>query len=128
MKNDLSEFVRHVNDEIFNKGNLDIIDEVFSDDYVINDVKKMKMSHENLKSYLSKLIAAFPDSEVSVEPLVVEGDKVAWVRTHSGTHQGEFFGIPATGKKVVWKSCVISRVVDGKVVEEWHSTNPRDQL
>jgi predicted ester cyclase len=58
----------------------------------------------------------------------VEGDKIAWVRTHIGTHQKEFFGVPATGKKVVWKSCVISRVVDDKIVEEWHTTNPREQL
>ena len=48
MKKELGEFIRYVNDEIFNKRNLDIIKQVFSVDYVMNDVKKMEMSHENL--------------------------------------------------------------------------------
>jgi steroid delta-isomerase-like uncharacterized protein len=128
MSEKLGEFLRHTNDEIFNKGNLEIIDEVFSDDFVINDVKKMRMSRDNLKQYLSSIKQAFPDLEVSVEPLVIKDDKIAWVRTNIGTHQKEFFGVPPTGRKIVWKSCVISRVVDGKIVEEWHTTNPQDQL
>ena len=86
------------------------------------------MSQESLKNHLNHLLEAFPDLNVKVEPLVSEGDRIAWVRTHYGTHQGDFMGIPATGRKVSWKSCVISSIVGGKIVEEWHSTNPQDQL
>jgi len=121
-------FIRHVNDEIFNKRNLDHVFQAFSDDYVIHDIEKTKMSQESLKNHLNHLLEAFPDLNVTVEPLVSEGDRIAWVRTHYGTHQGDFMGIPATGRKVSWKSCVISSIVDGKIVEEWHSTNPQDQL
>jgi len=121
-------FIRRVNDEIFNQGNLDLVYQVFSIDYVLHDIEKERWSPEHIKNFASGLRAAFPDLHVIVEPLISEGDKVAWVRTHSGTHQGDFLGIPATGKKVSWKSCNISRIVDGKIVEEWHSTNLQDQL
>lgn len=113
--------VLRTNDELFHKGNLDIADEVFADDY-------RDRGPEFIKTFVSDLRTAFPDIKVTIEHLVAEGDMVAWQRTHVGTHQGEYMGIPATGKKITWRTMIISHVVDGKVVEEWSVTNLREQL
>lgn len=122
-------FIRRVNDEIFNKGNLDLIDQVFASDYVYHArAKQDPQGPELVKYHVKGLRTAFPDLNVTIEPLVAEGDKVAWIRTHSGTHHGEYLGVPPTEKKVSWKSSVISRIVNGKIVEEWGPSNLRDRL
>ena len=121
---DLKTLVVRVNDEVFNKRNLEILDEVFSPDYIINDTEKIHMNQGDLKKRLRGMFSSVPDLHVSVEPLLQEGEMVAWVRTHTGTPVNEGIGIPVTGKKMKWVSCYISRVVDGKVCEEWHSVNP----
>ena len=82
-KNDLLEqnkaLIIKANEEILNKGNLSFVDEVFSQDY----------SDEGpgwIKDYIGNLRTAFPDLHVTIEPIIAEGDRVAWRRTHTGTH------------------------------------------
>ena len=113
--------IRRANDELFNKGNLAFADEVFATDY-------RKRGPELIKEFVTAVRIAFPDIQVTVELIVAEGDMVAWQRTHKGTHQGEYVGIPATGKKITWRSMIFSRFVDGKIVEEWGVGNLREQL
>jgi steroid delta-isomerase-like uncharacterized protein len=62
---------------------------------------------------------AFPDIKIRVDDLVAAGDKVALRLTLSGTHQGEFQGIPATGRKISYVSHEFYRVTEGVVAEEW---------
>lgn len=66
---------------------------------------------------------AFPDLQRPVEDLVAEGDKVVARWTSVGTHQGDFQGIPPTGKRVVTSGITIFRVADGKIVEEWSESD-----
>lgn len=113
--------IRDANEELFNKGNLAFADEVFAPDYG-------KSGPEGIKKFLSALRIAFPDIQVTVELFVAEGDMVAWQRTHVGTHQGEYMGIPATGKKITWRAMIFSRIVDGKVVEEWGIVDLQQKL
>lgn len=61
----------------------------------------------------------FPDLRTMVEFQVAEGDKVVSRLVSTGTHRGEFQGIPATGKKVKTEGIVIERIVNGKIVERW---------
>ena len=119
MSEDLKAQVRRNNDEFFNEGNLDLVDEVFAADCVFHGTGKDWRGRKFVKEGLAELRTAFPDLEVTLDEMVAEDDKVAWHRTHRGTHQGEIMGIPATGKNVTWRSLVISRFADGKVVEEW---------
>ena len=63
--------------------------------------------------------AAFPDLHSTVEYLIAEGDMVVSRFTMRGTHQGEFIGIPPTGKQVKVTGMVIHRFADGKIVEYW---------
>ncbi|HEX5689274.1 MAG TPA: ester cyclase, partial [Roseiflexaceae bacterium] len=63
--------------------------------------------------------AAFPDGHWAIEDIVGEGDRVAARATFTGTHRGEFFGIPATGKRVTIQAIHICRLAGDKIVEHW---------
>jgi steroid delta-isomerase-like uncharacterized protein len=71
------------------------------------------------KQFLPALFTAFPDVHYTVEDLIAEGDKVVSRFTARATHQGEFMGVPATGKVVTWTGIYISRFAGGKCVEDW---------
>lgn len=62
---------------------------------------------------------AFPDGHWHEEDLFAEGDRVVGRYILRGTHQGEFFGIPATGKAISVSNIHIMRIADGKIVEHW---------
>ena len=67
--------------------------------------------------FMSGFTSAFPDSQISVESCIAEGDKVVLRWVLSGTHQGEFQGIPATGRPVKFVGIEVNRSVDGKIVD-----------
>jgi len=96
-----------------------VIDESYATDFVLHpgigeDMRGLK----DFKRSCSELFSAFPDYHMTFDDLIVEGDKVASRWTMTGTHQGEFMGIPPTNKK--WKGWAIAirRIIDGKFVEE----------
>jgi steroid delta-isomerase-like uncharacterized protein len=62
--------------------------------------------------------SGFPDIQWTLEELIAEGDKVAARFTMRGTHQGTFFGVPPTGKKITVQALNIYRFADGQIVEE----------
>ncbi len=120
--------IRLANEEILNAGNLDLIDEMFAEDYVNHGTIGDTRGRDSLRQFAAALRAAFPDLHVNVEEFVAEGDRVAWQRTHIGTHQGEYRGIQATGRNVTWRTIIISRIVDGKITEEWGVSDLSMQL
>jgi steroid delta-isomerase-like uncharacterized protein len=63
--------------------------------------------------------AAFPDLQVTVDQIVVEEDLVAVAWTAEGTHEGEFYGIPATGRTARWEGLDLMRFACGEIVEVW---------
>ena len=72
--------------------------------------------------------SAIPDLRVVVEDIIAEGDKVAVRYTLEGTHEGELFGVPPTGKRVSIKSISVERVSDGKIIEHWRVTDSLDMM
>jgi steroid delta-isomerase-like uncharacterized protein len=72
--------------------------------------------------------SAFPDLKRPVEDLVAEGDKVVARWTSVGTHQGDFMGIPPTGKQVTTSGITIFRLEDGMIVEEWSESDMMGML
>lgn len=103
--------------EEFNKGNLDMIDEVFSADclYANRNIRGIEASRGAFASFRN----AFPDALFTIDDMVAEGDKV-WVRyTFAGTHKGTYMGVPPTGKKVKNNGIRGYRLADGKIVEHW---------
>ena len=80
----------------------------------------------NLSGYLDSIKAshgAFPDLKVIIEDQIGEGDKVVTRWTAQGTHQGAYFGIPATGKELVISAIHIHRLKNGLLEELWEQIN-----
>jgi steroid delta-isomerase-like uncharacterized protein len=72
-----------------------------------------------LKEIFVRLHQAFPDLHITIEDLIEEGDKVASCNTVTGTHRGDYMGIPPTGKSVTYKEIFIVRFRDGRIAETW---------
>ena len=109
--------VRHVIDEAFNKGNLDIIDEVYSPDYIALDSDGGVRGPEGFKLVVSMTRDAFPDIQVTIDEQIAEKDKVVTRWTARGTHNGELWGLPPTGRRAVFTGISIILIVDGKYAE-----------
>jgi steroid delta-isomerase-like uncharacterized protein len=114
---------RHVLEEN-NKGKtaaLAVMDELYATDFVMHGSTESEDIHglKNVKQSMSEYYNAFPDLHYTLDDMVVEGDKVVIRCTGTGTHKGEFMGIPPTNKKVKLQAIAIDRVVGGKIVEEW---------
>jgi steroid delta-isomerase-like uncharacterized protein len=119
------ELLRKAVEEVWNKGNFDNMKEMISDDFVIHFSRPGEelRGPENVKQFYSSLRGAFPDLHFKILNQVAEEDKVVTHWTASGTHQGEFKGIPATGNKVTFTAMDIDRIVDGKAVECWSNVD-----
>ena len=112
---------RRVLEEMFNKGNLDLADEVFAPDYVDHDPAMPEdiRGPEGFKEYVSMFRTAFPDVHIEIEDQVAEGDKVVTRWTGTGTHEGDLMGIAPTGNKVTLPGMEIVRFSGGKLAEGW---------
>lgn len=112
-------------DEVFNEGNLDVVDELIAADAVEHEeFPGLEGSgREVAKQFITIIRSAFPDVRVQAHDMIAEGDRVAARITFTGTHQGEFLGIPPTGKQVEVSTIDIIRVANGKMVEHWGVTD-----
>ena len=110
--------IRHFIEEL-DKQNFTIYDEVFTPDVVIHSGGITITSMEEAKRMAPAFYKAFPDFHHVLEDLIAEGDKVVVRATNYGTHEGEFMGIPPTGKKVSYDVMGIYCIKDGKIIECW---------
>ena len=72
-----------------------------------------------MQKMMGMFLSAFPDLHSTIDDLVAEGDKVVGLMTTTGTHKGDFMGIPATGKQINFKEIHTVRIVNGKAIEHW---------
>ena len=111
-------------EEVINEGNLDAIDELLDPGVVDHAAPPgVPTGREGAKQFFAIVRSAFPDLHHTIEDMIAEGDKVVMRSTWSGTHQGEFMGIPATGRRVRVSAIDISRVADGRIVEHWEQSD-----
>ena len=106
-------------EEGINQQKLNVFDELLAPNYVNHNMPAPGPGAEGFKQIISMFIDAFPDFQVMVEDMIAEGDKVATRGTWTGTHKGDFMGIPATGKSVVVTYTDLWRFENGKAVENW---------
>ncbi len=107
-------------EEVINQGDLDVIDELIDPGAVDHAAPPgFPTGREGAKHFATMTRSAFPDLHLTIEDMIAEGDKVVMRGTWSATHEGEFMGIPATGKQVTVSQIDISRVADGRMVEHW---------
>ncbi|GAA3309997.1 ester cyclase [Nonomuraea dietziae] len=81
-----------------------------------------------LKHIWAMLLRAFPDIHVTVEDVIAEGDKVVCRNTVTGTHQGEYMGLPPTGKSITYSEIFIVRFADGRFAEIWGVVDVASQM
>ena len=110
--------------EMWNTGDVSIADEVCADVIVQHDLAFLSGSEtetiEEFKQGVINSLTAFPDFHITLIDLIAEGDKVTKLWASSGTHKGEFGGIPATGKKTELEYCIsLYRIENGKIAEIW---------
>jgi predicted ester cyclase len=111
---------RRITEEIWGKGNLALIDELFAPNYVDhNPMPGLAPNREGLKQSVTMMQAAFPDLHTHVDDLVAEGNKVVSRFSGHGTQKDELMGIPPTGKEAMVTGIQICHIVDGKVIEDW---------
>jgi steroid delta-isomerase-like uncharacterized protein len=105
-------------EELFNKGNLKVADEIISLDYVYHGPAGEFKGPAGVKQIVTMWRTAFPDGRYVIEDMVAEGDKVAVRYAWTGTFTGELAGTPPTGKKVNnMKEVIFYRFAGGKEVE-----------
>ena len=116
--------VSRFTEEVYGKGNIALIDKFLSPDYVFPAPPPgVTPDQEGIKQFVSMHHTAFPDFRLMVKDIIAEGDKVVNRWTWSGTHKGEFMGIPPTGKYVTLTGISIHRIEDGKIAEQWHEVD-----
>src|SRR5215212_8197196 len=118
--------VRRFVEEVQNQKDWAVFDELNARDFVnLSAPPGMPADLEGGKAFLSAFVNAFPDSHLTIDDMIAEGDRVVTKKTMTGTHTGEFNGIPPTGRRVEIQYVDILRLRDGQIVEHWLSM---DQL
>lgn len=113
--------VRRYLEEVFAKGNFDVIPEIFAADYVERDPANEGdiRGHDGVRRDLEPYDTAFSDIQVTVEDQLAERDRVATRVTVRATHVEGFRGIPPTGGRIEVTGNVVHRVADGRLAEGW---------
>jgi len=107
-------------DGIINNGHFELVEEVFSPDYLDHSAPPgAPMGLDGVRAVFQMFRNAFPDIHFEIIKMVSEDDIVATFVHGEGTQQGPFLGIPPTGKHAQWNSTGFFRVQDGKIVEHW---------
>lgn len=106
--------------EIYNSNNLDGLDEIMSFDVLTPKIMPdMPPGLDGAKAVHQKTLLGMPDFHTEIQDLIAEGDKVVARVLMTGTHTGNFYGIPATGRRVEFTGVFVARIENGKIVEHW---------
>jgi steroid delta-isomerase-like uncharacterized protein len=107
--------------DALNAGDLDACVERASPDLIINLAELPEPLHgrETWREGAAMFRRAFPDLHAEIEDIFASGDRVAVRLRMRGTHEGEYLGIPATGRRVSYVSHEFYRVENGLIAEEW---------
>ena len=120
LEDDNMQLARRIYDEVFTGGDLALLDEILAEDVVEHEAGLgVTPDRDGVKQFFAQTRAAFPDLKAEVHDMLASGDRVVARVRFSGTHRGEFAGIPATNRTVGVEAIDILRVQDGKVAEHW---------
>ena len=111
-------------DEVVNRKNYAVIDELVAGDFVEHEnLPGAANGPDGVRQAFQMLHAAFPDLKATIVTAVADDDWVATRSTFSGTHQGEWMGVPASGKAISINVADFVRIKGGRVVEHWGMTD-----
>lgn len=112
-------------EKVWNEGDTSAIDETLAADYVNHDPSAAGYppGPEVYRQGVKRFRSAFPDLHTTIEDMVAEGDKVVVRGTDRATQQGEFMGVAPSGKPIQVRWINIYRIEDGKIAEQWMSSD-----
>jgi steroid delta-isomerase-like uncharacterized protein len=110
--------IRRIVEEVWNKKNLAVIDELYADNYVAHTPNGLLKGRAGIRQHVTTYLSAFPDCKIAIDDILAEDDKVTVRWTATGTHRGELAGIAPTGKQITVPGSLTVRISGGKVVEE----------
>jgi steroid delta-isomerase-like uncharacterized protein len=113
--------VRRLVEEVWNKGNLPVADELFAYSYIHHDASTPDVGRgaDSEKKRATLYRTAFPDFRLTIEDMIAEGETVMARWSCRGTHKGDLSGIAATGKPFTISGVSVARFENGKMVEGW---------
>ena len=113
--------VRRLFEELWNKGNLSVADELFTPNYDHHDPSTPDVGRgpESEKKRATLYRTAFPDLRLTIEDIIAEGETVMARWSCRGTHKGDLSGIAPTGKQFTISGVSIARIAGGKMAEGW---------
>lgn len=124
-----TELIRKMVKQLFEQGDVEIVDSSFVEGYVAHDGDKKHSGQKFVKQFIGRLRLAIPDLKIEkIEFLSQTEETLTWQRSFSGTHKVELQGIPASMKKVKWNEIVVTRFEGEKIAEDWLVSNLALQL
>jgi steroid delta-isomerase-like uncharacterized protein len=121
MSSDNRAIILRLYEEVWNKRQFEIVNELISPSHALHgpNFSGSSIGPEAYRDQVSLFVLGIPDLRFAVEDTVSEKDKVVACWTISGTHQGEFMGIPATNKKVSFDGMTIHHIASGKIMDSF---------
>ena len=120
-------------EQAYDRGNLDTVDELIGDGYVLHDPHSPGIAGiEGINEHIDHTRTALPDLVHTIEDVIAQGDRVVVRWTARGTHRGGYLGFAPTGKKVTFAGVSIYRLAGGRlptsIEEEWRVWDPPTAL
>lgn len=112
--------VARIWEEVYSQGDVSVVDEVMDERYLNHDLLPgEEPGAEGVKQFALSLRGAFPDLRFNVEEMLAKDDLVVtrWLAT--GTHEGEFLAVPASGRRMAATGMTMHRLENGRIVEGW---------
>ena len=112
--------VRRNTEEVQGKGNFDVFDELFADDFIDHTPQPGTTPDKaGVRKLYTYIRAAFPDFRPEIHWQLAEGDRVTTYKTYYGTHEGSFLGVAPTHRKIHFETVDVMRVQNGKITDHW---------
>jgi len=114
------DLINFANKELFENGNLDIIEEIFEKTYITHASNKIYSGHNFIKKWIKQLRTAMPNIVVEkIEIFSDEKNTLVWQRTLKGKHTTKMWDVMPSEKNIKWNEIVVSRFKNEKIIEEW---------
>lgn len=123
MSADNKAVVRRLYEEVWNKRKLEVINEIISPSHALqaSNIFGSSIGPEAYKHNVLLFFAGYPDLHWTIEDTIAETDKVVACWTISGTHKGDYMGVPATNKKISVDGMTVHHITDGKIMDSYVS-------
>jgi steroid delta-isomerase-like uncharacterized protein len=125
--------IRRLYEEVWNHRKFEVINEIISPSHALQapNVSGSAVGPEAYKRQVTLFLAGYPDLRFTIEDTVAENDKVVACWTFSGTHKGDFMGVPPTNKKISVDGMTIHHIANGKIMDSysnWDALGMMQQL